>query len=267
MCLVGNPADAYDDAQPVLDVEARSSQSGDDRIAAMDDPSIRETLSVLPHFRLLPADMLDRIAGCARSRSLRAGDVLFREGESCRGFFAIQAGAVKLYRSSPDGREQVVHNLREGQTFAEAALLSMGRYPAAAVATETPTELVEIAGEPFLRLFREDGRLASAMVGSLCMRLLSLVERVEELSLVHAGSRLARFLLRQPVSGASDRFAVDLPMPKKDLAAHLSMTPETLSRLLRRWQDRGWIASERSSVTIVDAGKLQAVADGEDAGG
>jgi hypothetical protein len=42
------------------------------------------------------------------------------------------------------------------------------------------------------------------------------------------------------------------------------MTPETLSRLLRRWQDQGWIDSERASLTLLDAARLQAVADGEE---
>jgi DNA-binding MarR family transcriptional regulator len=100
------------------------------------------------------------------------------------------------------------------------------------------------------------------MVGSLCMRLISLVERVEELSLVNAGSRLARHILRQPGSGPSDRVRIDLAMSKKDLAAHLSMTPETLSRLLRRWQDEGLVESERGSVTVLEPGKLLAIADG-----
>jgi len=230
----------------------------------MGDPAVLETLSSLPHFRLLARDLLERIVEVSRLRSFDAGQIVFQEGETCRGFFAIRNGAVKLYRTTPDGREQVVHNLREGQTFAEAALLNMGRYPAAAVTTESPTHLVEIGGEPFLRLLREDGRLGPAMVGSLCMRLLSLVERVEELSLVHAGSRLARYLLRQPATGPSERMHVDLPLSKKELAAHLSMTPETLSRLLRRWQDRGWIASERTSVTILEGTRLLAMADGED---
>ena len=229
------------------------------------EPSALETLSSLPHFRLLERDLLERIAACSRIRHLRAGEILFREGESCRGFYVIQRGAMKLYRATPDGREQVVHNLREGQTFAEAALLNMGRYPAAAVAMESPTDVIEVAGGPFLGLFREDSRLAPAMVGSLCMRLISLVERVEELSLVHAGSRLASFLLRQPSKGPTERVEIKLPMAKKELAAHLSMTPETLSRLLRRWQDQGWIASERASLTLLDAARLQAVADGEDA--
>jgi CRP-like cAMP-binding protein len=155
-----------------------------------------------------------------------------------------------------------VHHLGAGQTFAEAALLNMGRYPASAVATETPTEVVEIGGEPFSRLFRDDPRLSAAMVGSLCMRLISLVERVEELSLVNASARLARHLLRQPGHGPSGRVRIDLAMPKKDLAAHLSMTPETLSRLLRRWQDQGLVETERGSVTVLDPERLLALADG-----
>jgi CRP/FNR family transcriptional regulator len=229
----------------------------------MKDPISSDSLAGLPAFHLLTRDLLDRVAACSRPRRLEAGEILFQEGDPCRAFYAIRLGRMRLYRATLDGREQVVHQLGAGQTFAEAALLSFGRFPASASAMETPTELVEIGGEPFLRLFREDDRLAAAMIGSLSMRLLSLVERVEELSLVHAGSRLARYLLRQPARGPSDRPTVELAMPKKDLAAHLSMTPETLSRLLRRWQDQGWAESERGGITLLDPARLLRMADGE----
>jgi CRP/FNR family transcriptional regulator len=227
------------------------------------EPAPLELLATLPHFQLLERDLLERLAAAARLKAYSAGETVFREGEACRGFFAIRSGGVKLYRTTPDGREQVVHNLGAGQTFAEAALLNIGRYPATAVATESPTELVEIAGGAFMRVFREDDRLAAAMVGSLCMRLLSLVERVEELSLVHASARLARYLVRQPGRAAAGRIELELALPKKELAAHLSMTPETLSRLLRRFQAEGLIESGRTSLTVLDGERLQALADGE----
>jgi len=230
----------------------------------MSDDPVLATLTALPHFRLLAREVVQRLAEDTRIRRLETGSILFREGEPCKAFYAVRAGAVKLYRATGDGREQVVHHFGSGQTFAEAALLSLGRYPANAVATETPTELVEIGGEAFLHLFAEDKRLAAAMVGSLCMRLVSLVERVEELSLVNAGSRLSRFLLRLPGSGTAGRQRIDLPMAKKELAAHLSMTPETLSRLLRRWQDLGLVDSERGSLTVLDAERFLALADGEE---
>jgi CRP-like cAMP-binding protein len=227
----------------------------------MSDADLGPALRALPHFKTLPADLLAKIAATAKRHHHTAGDFLFSEGDPCRSFYAIESGAVKLYRTSSDGREQVVHNLHAGATFAEAALLSFGRFPVSGVVTETPTDLIEIGGERFLRLFKEDDRLAPAMVASLSMRLVSLVERVEELSLVQAGSRLARWLLRQPASAAAEP-AIELVLAKKDLAAHLAMTPETLSRLLRRWQEDGWIESERTRVVLKKPERLLDLADG-----
>jgi CRP-like cAMP-binding protein len=226
-------------------------------------PDTLEALRSLPHFRMIDPRTLARIAQGCRWRTLAAGETLFLEGQPCRAFYAIHSGGVRLYRLAPDGREHVVHNLRTGASFAEAALLSLGRFPVHAVATEQPTEILEIGGDPLLRLFREEERLGPAMVGSLCMHLVSLVERVEELSLAQAGERLARWLLRQPASGSPERLEVELSMSKRDIASHLAMTPETLSRLLRKWQEQGWIESRRSSVVIRTAEALSALAEGE----
>lgn len=223
-------------------------------------PPLLETLRRLPHFQGLAPELLERVAGCARERHLARGELLFARGGAARSFFVVHAGAIRLSRLSPEGREHVVHQIAPGSSFAEAALLSFGRYPVDAQATEEDTVLVEIAGEPFLRLLREEERLAPAVIGSLCARLAQLVERVEELSLVQAGSRLARWLLRQPASGPPERLAIDLALQKRELAAHLAMTPETLSRLLRRWQDEGWLEVEGSRLFVLDAARLAATA-------
>jgi len=231
----------------------------------MPDPEIVAALRSLPAFRYLPPDLLDLVAECCRMMELAAGDSVFLEGEPVHGFFAVQSGAVKVFRLSPDGREQVLHHLRAGQTFAEAAVLSMQRYPAHASATEAGTRLVEVAAEPFRKLFRADDRLATAMVSSLSMWLLGLVERIEELSVASAGARLARFLLRQPSRLVGGKAEIALPMSKKELAGHLAITPETLSRLLRRWQDSGLVRSEGRTLAVLDERLLTAVADRDEA--
>jgi CRP/FNR family transcriptional regulator len=227
----------------------------------MTPADLERALRALPHFKSLPPDLLSQVAALTKRSRHDIGELLFSEGDRCRAFFAIESGGVKLYRASPDGHEQVVHNLHSGATFAEAALLSFGRFPVNALVSEPSTILLEIGGEEFLRLFREDVRLSSAMVASLSMRLISLVERVEELSLVQAGSRLARWLLRQPATGAKQP-SIELALAKKDLAAHLAMTPETLSRLLSRWQADGWIESGRAQVVILQSERLSELADG-----
>jgi CRP/FNR family transcriptional regulator len=225
----------------------------------MEEP-VRDFLSTLPHFGSVPPDLMEKIAAQCRLARFENGQLIFAQGDRARAFYAIRAGAVRVYRSTPDGREQVLHHLHAGQTFAEAALLSFGAYPAFAAAIETPTELVEIGGG-FVQLFRDDPRLAAAMVSSLSMWLFGLVERIEELSIASAPARLARYLLKLPARGAKEPYEIELPMAKKELAAHLAIAPETLSRLLRRWQDAGLVRSKGRDLELVDARVLAAIAD------
>src|SRR6185295_11893846 len=104
-------------------------------------------------------------------------------------------------------------------------------------------------------------RVARAMVASLSTWLLRLVGRVEELTVMSAGARLARYLLDLPSSSSPDGLAVELPLAKKDLAASLGITPETLSRLLRKWQDLEIVRGDGSSIAVLDSDALVAVAE------
>jgi len=225
------------------------------------DAPIEPVLRTLPIFAALDAATLSTIAAGGRRLRLSAGESILREGEPCRGFFAVVAGGAKLFRLSPDGREQVLQRVRAGQTFAEAAVLTMKRYPANAVATETPTEIVEIGAESFLRLFDGDRHVAKAMVASMSTWLLRLVGRVEELTVLSAGARLARFVLDLPSSNSADGLVVELPLAKKDLAASLGITPETLSRLLRKWQDLEIVRGDGASIVVLDSDALVAIAE------
>jgi CRP/FNR family transcriptional regulator len=224
-----------------------------------DDPV--PALRQLPAFRALPPDLLQQVADCCRTRTYPAGETVFLEGAPVQAFFAVLQGSVKVFKLSPDGHEQVLHHLRAGQTFAEAAVLSMQRYPASAVAIEPDTRLLVVGAEPFRVLFRTDDRLAGAMVSSLSHWLVGLVERIEELSVASAGERLARFLVRQPSRRVEGHARIELPMAKKELAAHLAIAPETLSRILRRWQDAEVVRSEGRSLTVLDERLFAALAD------
>lgn len=227
----------------------------------MTGSDLARDLARLPHFSSLTPELLEQVARGVRLATFRAGGVVFSQGETARAFFAIRRGAVKVYRMSPDGREQVLHTLREGRTFAEAAVLSFGSYPAHCVALEDDTELLEIEGKTLLRLFADDPRFAASMVSSLAIWLHGMVERVEELQVASAGARLARYLLKLPAKGSRDPLELELPLAKKDLAAHLAITPETLSRLLRRWHDQGIVDSQGKKLLVLDSRVLTAVAD------
>lgn len=232
----------------------------------MDLEERRAALARLPHFRALSRELIERIASATTERTLDTEQALFAEGDPARAFFAIVEGRVRVYRIAPDGHEQVLHHLHGGQTFAEAALLSMGRYPAHAKAL-TPTRVLEIGGQTFVSMLRDEPGVSAAMVSSLCMWLIKLAERVEELSIASAPARLAHYLLRLPTRPGAAPTEIELPMAKKDLAAHLAITPETLSRLLRRWHDTGVIESRPKSVVVLEPRVLIGIADQLDESG
>lgn len=229
----------------------------------MPPDSLSSSLKKLPHFRLLEATALGQIAQASSSRRYQADEAVFFERSPASAFYAVVSGAVKLYRLRPDGREQVIHALGPGATFAEAAVLNLGVYPVNAVATETPTELIVIPGEAVKKLIREDERVSAGIIGSLSMRLLELVERTEELASASAAARIARYLLKLPSTGPVTKPIVELPVAKKDLAARLAIAPETLSRVLRKWEEAGLVDGAQRTLVLLDPGRLLAIADGE----
>ncbi len=224
------------------------------------DP-IAEVLGCLPHFGNVSTSVLATIARASRRRTLEEGEWLFRAGEPTRGFFAVVRGSVKIFKSTPDGREQVLHRLGPGTTFAEAALLTMTMYPANCVATAPDTEVIEIGGDTFLEVFDSDTNLSRAMVSSLSTWLKRLLQRVDELSVSSAAARLSRYLLALPAKEESGTLVVTLPVRQKDLATELGITPETLSRQLRKWKDRGYVNSARGRVELLEPETLLLIAD------
>lgn len=228
----------------------------------MSRDEIMAALADLPHFHELDEALLRRVASLASVRVLEDGQPVFREGQACDGFYVLLDGVVAVYKVAPDGREQVVHHVTAGQTFAEAALFHFGRFPASARAGAPGTRVLRLDGARFLELFAAERALAASMVGSLCAWLHALLDRIEVLTLLNAGQRLASWLLRRPARSEGGHVVVELPVAKKDLAAELSITPETLSRLLARWKDRGLVAVDGKRLTLLDPVGLQAVAEG-----
>ena len=233
--------------------------------AADGAPGVAQALAELPHFRELPPELLSKVVALSREVALDAGEPLFQAGQHCDAFFVVRQGLVKVFRLAPDGREQVMHHIGPGHTFAEAALFHYGIFPASAAAVEA-TSLIRIDGPRFLRLFAEEPALASSMVGSLCGWLHTLLDRIEVLTLISAGSRLATYLLRLPAREVRGQLRVELPVAKKSLAAELSITPETLSRLLHRWSERDLIRVDGRSVALLDSQTLEALAESSAAG-
>ena len=190
--------------------------------------------------------------------SVRAGDALFREGEPCAGFFVMVEGAIRVYKIGPDGRERILHIVRPPHSFAEAAMFAQRSYPAFADAVED-SRLILVQREPFLREVREQPNVALRMFESLSMWMRRLLDQLENETFLNARAKLASFLLREArqKGPGTAPCRVDLAAPKKDIASHLGMAPETLSRALADLESRRLIRISGRKIDVLDTEAME----------
>lgn len=222
-----------------------------------------DELRRVPLFAGLEPEQLERVRAIARLVEAKRRDVIFREGDPVEGIFVLLAGRVKLYRLGPDGREHILHVVRPGQTFAEAAVFMPGGYPAFAEALEK-TRAIVLPKSAFLELLREEPAISLAMIAALSRYLRQFVDRIDDLSLKDVPARLARWFLA--TAREKGREFWDLDITKAELASQLGTAGETLSRTLRKFREAGWIEVRGRFVKILDRAALERVAEGGENG-
>ena len=195
-------------------------------------------------------------------RTVEAGTILFQEGDSYRGFYLLIAGAVHIYRLSPDGRMLVLHVIRPGESFAEVPLFEERTdpgYPATAEALED-SALVFFSAGHFLEFVDAHPRTALHMLGQMARRLRAAVRQLDAVSLRDVQERLARHLVEQVPTAPDDPDTpptITLDIPKSVLAAELGTVPETLSRALRSLEEQDLIRSDPSEIALTDVRGLR----------
>lgn len=189
-------------------------------------------LTEVPLFQGLPDSQLAGLATIASERQCDRHETVFAEGEDSAGFFVVISGQVRVFKLSPDGREQILHIFGPGEPVGEVPVFTGEPYPAHAAAMKRSL-LGFIPRDAFIELVKKDPTIALNMLAVLSKRLMRFTRMIEDLSLKEAPARLAAYLLRlQRRQGM--RPVVELDIPKNQLANLLGTTPETLSRILAK---------------------------------
>jgi CRP/FNR family transcriptional regulator len=177
----------------------------------------------------------------------------------------VASGLVRVYKLAPSGKEHVLHFAEPYRTFAEVAVLGNFAAPATAEALEEETRCVLLPTAQLRGLLEAEHALCLQLLTGMSRWVRQLVGLLEDVVLRDAAGRVARQLLQSDVTGGRGWFV--LPMLKKDLASHLNLTSETLSRTLRRLAEAGLIEMEpgqkirilqREALSDVAAGVLPA---------
>ena len=222
---------------------------------------IRKHLSQVDLFTGLSHQQLDEIARIVSDKEYKKGDQIFSDGDEGIGFYLVISGRVKVYKVSPDGKEQIMHIFGPGQPFAEVPVFEGSRYPANAEAMDH-SRLFFLPKKSFVQLIHENPSLAMNMLASLSQRLKQFSHLIESLSLKEVPGRLASYLLYlSDKNGSIDEFELDIA--KSQLASFLGTIPETLSRIFTKMANSELVRINGPQIAILDRTGLEELAEGE----
>ena len=220
------------------------------------ETQLLENLHTLPFFQDLDLGTTAVLAAQTRWQTYQTGEVIFWEGESAAGLYLMHAGWLKVVKTTPSGREQVLRFFGPGEMFNEIGALANQPNPATAVALE-PVGLWLLPRQIMVQLMAERPLFAQHLIQQLAGRVIHLVGLVADLSLRPVVGRLASLLL----TGATDDI---LHRPRwytqAELASRLGTVPDVIQRALRQLEDSGAIAVERHHIRVLDREKLAEIA-------
>ncbi|HEX8967186.1 MAG TPA: Crp/Fnr family transcriptional regulator [Chloroflexota bacterium] len=200
----------------------------------------------------LATDDLAALGGAMFQRSYPAGQIVLLEGAASSVLYVVQAGRLKLFKTSARGREQVLRLLRPGDMFNEVAVFDEGPNPASAQAIEDCT-LFLLRRRDLMRFVAERPGIALAITRTFARGLREALGLVEDLAFRDVTSRLARILLTDPSSGAP-RLTQEL------LAAMAGSRREVIGRALKALSQDGAVKLERGRIHVRDRAALERLA-------
>ncbi|MDH4095704.1 MAG: Crp/Fnr family transcriptional regulator [Betaproteobacteria bacterium] len=215
------------------------------------DATRTKLLERFPLFAQLPPARLARVLAESQLLRVPAGSAIFDADQPCRGFPLVLEGAVRVVMNAPSGREILLYRVDPGQgcILSGGCLLGHSDYAARGIAEEDVT-LLSLPPAEFQSLLLEHEPFRGFVFGMYGERLAEVMTLVEEVAFRRLDERLAQLLVhRGPVIEATHQ----------KLADELGSVREIVSRLLRSFEQRGWVKLERERVTVLDPKALAAL--------
>jgi CRP/FNR family transcriptional regulator len=198
-----------------------------------------------------PPDWRADLAPLGEPIAVPAGLVLFDEGSPCRGFPLVVDGAVKVARGAPHGRSLELYRVMPGEICIVSAACLFGQTPLSAHGVSLlPSRLLLLPAELVMRWCAHTP-FQRFVFGQFAGRLGDLITLAEAVAFQRLDRRLAGALLGR---GST------LHVTHQQLADELGTVREIVTRLLKRFEQAGWVSLARERVGVLDAAALRALA-------
>ena len=213
----------------------------------------------IPIFAELAEDQLQRLSQVVMERQYRKNQIIFGEGDPGEALFFLKAGKIKLTKTTPDGREQILAFRSAGEIFAEVVLFDGGPYPATAEVVED-AKIGIIRNQDIEKIINQNVDIAVSLLKVMSKRLRQAQTAVKDIALKDVYGRLASILLKLAVdhgSQAPDGTKICLNLTHQELANMIGTSRESVNRVISEWRNEGILDAQRGEITILNPQKLK----------
>lgn len=212
-----------------------------------------QALGQFPALANLPSGLADEVASRLMPVSVTNGTTLFDVGSACQALPLILQGRVRVSKRAENGREIRLYNVHPGELciVTLGCLLGGAAYSATGIA-ETPLEALALPRPLFMRLLNEHAPFREWVFRLFTERIAGLMQLVEEVAFHKLDQRLAAWLVEHAPRATASHQAI---------ADELGSVREIISRLLRQFEDEGFVALGRERIEILNAAKLERLAE------
>jgi CRP/FNR family cyclic AMP-dependent transcriptional regulator len=190
----------------------------------------------------------------SRSRRYPKGSTLFNEGESSDRVVIVTEGQVKVSFFTDDGREILLGVRGPGELLGEMSAIDGEPRSATATALE-PAEALVMTAEDFKSFITDNPRVGLLLLQMLSRRLRDADRKRIEFGAFDTIGRVARRLVELADDygeATDDGVRISLPLTQQDLAGWTGSSREAVSKALQTLRGRGWIATHRKGITVLD---------------
>ncbi len=210
------------------------------------------SLANLPYFKGLKVAELEAIKSSFYEKTVQRGEMVFFEGEPVDSLFFLISGIVKLFKTSAQGKEQIISLARPHEVLNDIAIFDNGPSPMSAQAMNMVT-LYGVTKEKLANMLQQYPQVSSLIIQVLAARTRQLISLVEDLSFKHVIGRVAKILLENTGDGAGH----GQRLTQQEMAAMAGTAREVVARSLKTLEERGLIRLERQKIVISDKNGLQ----------
>src|SRR5512136_1475644 len=216
-----------------------------------------DLLKGIPYFAGLDEADLEAVGSRMFEQSVERGDMILLEEDPSEVVYFVVSGAVKVFKTSIEGKEQILCLLRAGESFNDVPILDGGANLASAIAM-TPVVLYGMTRTDIEELLRENPRVAMNVIRVLSKKVRHFVSMVEDLSFRDVTSRVAKLLLDYATDHGGPEEGAERPrLTQQEMAAMVGTAREVVGRSLKVLEEEGAIRMDRHRIVVTNRKALK----------